>query len=57
MNRLICWLLGHADTVIRWGPWVTHPEAGSRRLLTEECTRCRGVLRLAAIVNGQWWTP
>jgi len=57
VRRLICWFIGHADTVWLWGPWRNDPEYGRHRVITEECTRCRDVFSLRSEVEGEPWTP
>lgn len=56
MRRLWCAIVGHADTVVRWGPWVDDPDMGRHRVVSEECVRCHAVVALASVVEGQPWT-
>ena len=44
LARLHCYLTGHAATVWIWDVWRNDPEVGRRRVFTETCTRCDGVL-------------
>lgn len=57
MKRLICWLLGHKDTVSVWEPWGYDPEVGRFRVLRDECPRCGSVVGLRSQVEDQPWTP
>ena len=56
LRQLLCTLFGHSDdTRIHWGAWMDDPEMGRHRVVTEECERCRGVVALASVVEGERW--
>lgn len=55
MRRILCVLFGHPDSAIHWGAWQYARQVGRFRVVTEECTRCRGVLALSSILESEWW--
>lgn len=56
MARVQCWLFGHPDSVIAWGPWIDRLRAPRYRVLTEVCIRCRSVVERTTLVEGQPWS-
>lgn len=56
LARIRCALLGHADTVIRWGVARVGPGNVVTRELDETCTRCDAVVNVSEVrlEEGRW---
>lgn len=52
--RIACFVLGHPDSLVCWGPWASDREVGRYRMLTERCSRCDAVLALASVLEKPW---
>lgn len=57
VSKILCWLLGHPDSTVLWGPWQDDPDVGRHRVFTEQCVRCGAVLALLSMLEDQPWTP
>ena len=56
LRRALCALRGHPDSRLEYGRWqpAANPLDDYYRVLTERCTRCRGVLALSTVLESDW---